>query len=78
VTLPGNRVPEGEPQPVYDREGVRWSWEPERQLFICDDPNYDGPPVTEPGAIPPERQPTFAHPPTLRQQIAMEMHPDER
>lgn len=78
MTLPGNRVPaEGEPAPVWDRTGVCWSWDTRRQLYICDDPTYSGEPVTEPGAIPPERQPTFAHPPNEAQILGMQRYPDE-
>lgn len=78
MTLPGNRVPSGEPQHVYDRSGARWAWDPERALFVCEDPAYTGPAVTEPGAIPAERQPTYAQPPTEVQQIAAELRPEER
>lgn len=80
MTLPGNRVRgAGEPvSPVWDRTATRWSWDPRSQLYRCDDPDYLGEAVTEPGAIPADRQPTFASPPNQAQIIGMKMYPDER
>lgn len=64
MSLPGNRVPEGEKLPVWDVTGTRWSWVEERAHYVCDDPDYAGEEVTEPGAIPRDRQPVYTHPPT--------------
>lgn len=78
TVLPGNRVSSGEPQPVWDRHAVEWRWDAVNRLYHCQDTAYPGPPVTEPGAIPPERQPVFAQPPNEAQMIGMALYPEER
>lgn len=60
------------PAPVYDRLGKEWSWVPGKGQYVCEDPTYLGPGVTSPGAIPPDRQPYYAHPPTPLQQALAE------
>lgn len=64
--------------PVWDRHGVRWSYVETEEAWVCDDPDYEGPPVIEPGAIPADRQPHYAHPPNEIQQAMTELRPDER
>jgi hypothetical protein len=86
MSLPGNRLPPHEggsstpadnadPMPVYCRHGVGWSWVGSEGGFVCDDPtHYDGPVPVEPGAIPAEHQPYFAHPPNPAQRAALEIY----
>ena len=64
--------------PVFDRHGAAWHWNTDRQVYVCSDPGYDGPPAVEPGAIPESRQPVFAHPPNAAQRAAMARNPDDR
>lgn len=91
MSLPGDRMPEavsgshvdGQPPAqaevasVWDRLGVEWEWVPAKGQFVCADPEYPGPGVTEPGAIPRDRQPFYAHPPSETQLLAAEIFPEE-
>ena len=91
MSLPEERIPPeavatgapGKPQayasemaPVWDVTGTRWSWVHEEGGFICDDPTYLGPVATTPGAIPVDRQPFYAHPPSDLQIDAAQRHPE--
>lgn len=77
--LPGNRPDGDEAQDhFYDGLGEKWIWVSDDQLWYCADPGkFDGPGITEPGALPIERQPYYAHPPNEAQQIAREIYPPE-
>lgn len=66
-------IPEGGSAPVWDRFGVRWNWDDDIKQFVCEDPDYSGPTAVEVGAIPADRQPTFARPPRPEQQTLAEL-----
>lgn len=85
--LPGDRLPDpsgsvpaaaADLPPVWDRFGAQWVWSPDEGGYVCQDDTYRGPVVVEPGAIPTDRQPFFAHPPNAAQRAGMELHPEER
>lgn len=93
MSLPGDRLPEevqgphhdgqtpaasSEKPSVYDRLGREWPWVRTKGQYVCCDPDYKGPGVVEPGAIPVEFQPIYAHPPNPIQIAAAEIYSEER
>lgn len=73
--LPGNRTDGDESKgEFWDGLSARWIWVADEAMWFCADPSeYDGPGITEPGALPPERLPYYAFPPNEAQQIAREI-----
>lgn len=57
--------------PVWDRYSVRWDWVALEYGYKCTDESLGFPLCREVGAIPSDRQPTFAHPPNEAQRKAL-------
>lgn len=66
-----------DPEPVWDRLGSRWTWRAEDAGYLPEDEDYIGPVCRSPGAIPLDRQPYYAHPPTQMERALAEETPDE-
>jgi len=61
------------PTDFWDRDGVRWIFDGDTQLWRSEDVSDEHEPVTSPGAIDEDRQPTYGHPPNNAQQIAADI-----